>query len=162
MPNLYELTEEIQSLQNAFECGEIPEDAFADTLEGLQMGFGQKVENICKWVSNLNADAAAFDAESKRLSGKKSAAKKQADRLKSYLQSALNATGQKKFKAGTFTASIAKSPAALRVFDERLIPTEYYTTPLPVINNAAIKDAIKAGQTVSGAELVQGEHINIK
>ncbi len=126
MPNLYELTDEIQSLQSAFESGEIPEDAFNDTLEGLQMGFDQKVENICKWIMNLKADAAAHKAEKERQAAIEKSTNNQEDRLKSYLQSALISTGQQKIKVGTFTASIAKSPAALKVYDESLVPKSYF------------------------------------
>lgn len=162
MPNLYELTEDIQSLQNAFETGDIPEDAFTDTLEGLQMGFDQKVENICKWVMNLKADAAAHAIEKKRQADLEKSASNQADRLKAYLQSALKATKKDKVKAGTFTASIAKSPVALNVFDEKLIPDNFYVQPPKAIDNVAVKEALKSGQTIPGAELKQGEYLKIK
>lgn len=162
MPNLYELTEDIQSLQNAFEAGDIPEDAFLDTLEGLQMGFDQKVENICKWVMNLKADAAAHETEKKRQADMQKSAENQAMRLKDYLQSALKATKKDKVKAGTFIASIAKSPAALSIIDNKLIPDRFYVQPPKSLDNAALKDALKTGQTIPGAELKQGEYLKIK
>jgi hypothetical protein len=162
MPNLYELTDEIQSIQNAYESGDIPEEAFADTLEGVQMEFDAKVENICKLRANLLADSAAYKAEKERLATRETAAKNEATRLQNYLLNALQTTGQKKIKVGTFTASIAKSPAALVILDESLIPKNYRIPQPDKIDNAAIKGIIKSGQSVPGAELKQGEYLKIR
>lgn len=162
MPNLYEISEELQSIQAAFENGDIPEEAFADTLEGVQMEFDTKVENICKWIMNLKAESAAHKAEKERQQQLEKSANNQADRLKAFLQSVLKAADKPKVKAGTFTASIAKSTPALKVYDESLIPSTFYVKQPDKIDNAAIKDAIKAGQTVPGAKLEQGEHLNIR
>lgn len=162
MSNLYELSEEIQAIQTAYENGEIPEEAFADTLEGVQMAFDKKVENICKLRANLLADAATYKAESDRLKARETTAKNEASRLQNYLLSVLQAAGQKKIKAGTFTASIAKSPAALKIYDESLIPKSYYVPQPDKIDSAAIKEAIKSGENVPGAMLEQGEHLNIR
>lgn len=160
--NLYEIAGEIQTIQTAFENGEIPEEAFADTLEGIQMAFDAKVENICKLRANLLADIAAYKAEIDRLKQRETIAKNEIARLQNYLLGALKATGKQKFKAGTFALSVAKSPAALKIYDESLIPKQYYVPQPDKIDSAAIKDAIKSGQKVPGAELVQGEHLNIR
>jgi hypothetical protein len=162
MPNLYELSEEIQSIQAAYEAGEIPEEAFANTLEGVQMEFDAKIENLCKLRANLLADAVAYKAESDRLKSRETAAKNEATRLQDYILGVLRTTGQKKVKAGIFTASIAKSPAALKIYDESLIPKSYYVPQPDILDKTAIKEAIKSGQKVPGAELVQGEHLNIR
>lgn len=162
MPNLYELSAEMQAIQNAFESGEIPEEAFADTLEGVQMERNQKIENICKLRQNLLSDAAAFEAEAERLKDRESTKKNEAERLQAYLYDALQAAGERKVKAGLFTASIVKSAPAVKINNQRIVPEGYFTQPEPVLNKAAIKDAIKAGTIVPGAELVQGEHLTIR
>lgn len=162
MSNLYELNDEIMSLREAFETGEIPEDAFNDTLEGLHMEFETKTESLCKLRANLLADAAACDAEAKRLNERKTVYKNEVERIQSYIQSAMQAAEQKKYKAGTFSISVAKSTPAVEIYDADLVPKDYFTTPTPVVNKTAIKDAIKSGVRVPGAKLTQGEHLNIR
>lgn len=162
MSNLYELNDNIRQLQAIYEAGEIPEDAFNDTLEALNMEREEKIKNICKWIANISADREGYKAEIKRLSNKDKQAENLQKRLQNYLMSALSAAGQRKIKAGTFTVSIAKSAPALRIYDESLIPKTYYVPQPDKLDHAAIKEAIKSGQKVPGAELVQGEHLNIR
>ena len=71
MANIYELTEQIKALQAAYENGEIPEDAFNDTLEGLKLELPELIENICKWRADVLADIAGYKAEINRLSERK-------------------------------------------------------------------------------------------
>ena len=65
MPSLYELTLQAQYLQELLESGDIDETAFADTLEAMDVDT--KIENICKVIRNLDADAKAFKEEKDRL-----------------------------------------------------------------------------------------------
>lgn len=162
MANIYELTEQIKALQAAYENGEIPEDAFNDTLEGLKLELPELIENICKWRADVLADIAGYKAEINRLSERKQHAEKLVERLQNYMYSALQAAGQRKIKACTFAVSIVKSAPALKIYDESLIPKTYYVPQPDKLDHAAIKEAIKSGQKVPGAELVQGEHLNIR
>lgn len=162
MANIYELTEQIKALQAAYENGEIPEDAFNDTLEGLKLELPELIENICKWRADVLADIAGYKAEINRLSERKQHAEKLVERLQNYMYSALQAAGQRKIKAGTFNVSIAKSTPAVYITDEKAIPAEYFKQPAPVLDKTKLKEALRTGQQVPGAELVQGEHVNIR
>jgi len=162
MSNLYELNDNIRQLQAIYEAGEIPEDAFNDTLEALNMEREEAIENICKWRTNILADIEGYKTEIERLTNRKKAAENLIKRLQNYILSSLSAAGQKKLKAGTFTVSIVKSAPALKIYDESLIPKTYYVPQPDKLDHAAIKEAIKSGQKVPGAELVQGEHLNIR
>lgn len=162
MANIYELTEQIKALQAAYENGEVPEDAFNDTLEALNMEREEAIENICKWRADVLADIAGYKAEINRLSERKQHAEKLVERLQNYMYSALQAAGQRKIKAGTFTVSIAKSTPAVHITDEKAIPAEYFKQPAPVLDKTKLKEALRTGQQVPGAELVQGEHLNIR
>lgn len=157
---LYEMTEAAQQLYGLFESGDIPEDAVTDTLEA--MGVEGKVEDYCHVINQLNADADMYDKEIKRLQAKKKAAVNGVDRMKKALAAYMQASQTKKLAAGTFTLSFRKSETVVvtnqDALPEAFIKTEVKTTP----DKTAIKNAIKSGQAVAGAELQENQNLQIK
>jgi len=158
--NLYEMTEAARQLYELFTAGDIPEEAVTDTLEG--MGVEDKLEDYCHVIGQLTADVTMFDNEIARLAAKKDAANKGIERMKSALSDYLQATNTEKTKAGTFTLSFRKSEAVV-ITDEAALPTKYLrakTTITP--DKTAIKNAIKGGAEISGAELQINQNLQIK
>ena len=72
MSTLYELTAEYQALLELAEDPESDPQAIADTFEGLEFELESKAEDYAKVIRMLEYDAAACDAESKRLRNKSS------------------------------------------------------------------------------------------
>jgi hypothetical protein len=70
--------------------------------------------------------------------------------------------GIKKSKGALFTFSIQKNPAALEISNDSIIPEIFFTEQEPLLNKAALKDALKDGQVIDGAYLVQKESLRIK
>lgn len=158
--NLYEMTEAARQLYDMFAAGDIPEEAVTDTLESL--GVEDKIEDYCHVIGQLNADVIMLDNEIERLKAKKDAANKGIDRMKAALSAYMQATGKEKEKAGTFSLSFRKSEAVV-IKDELALPTEYVktkTTTAP--DKTAIKNAIKSGEVVPGAELQVNHNLQIK
>ena len=158
--NLYEMTEVARQLYDMFAAGDIPEEAVADTLESL--GVEGKIEDYCHVIAQFNADIVMIDNEIERLKAKKDAANKGIDRMKAALSAYMQATGKEKEKAGTFSLSFRKSEAVV-IKDELALPTEYVktkTTTAP--DKTAIKNAIKSGEVVPGAELQVNHNLQIK
>ena len=65
---------------------------------------------------------------------------------------------------GTFTLSYRKSEAT-NILDESLIPTQYLKTPEPPApkpDKPAIKEALKAGIVIPGAEIETRQNLQIK
>jgi hypothetical protein len=60
-----------------------------------------------------------------------------------------------------FTFAVRKNPPKVEVVDEALIPPEFISYT-PVINKAAIKDALEEGKEVPGAELVQSTRLDVR
>ena len=97
MSTLYELTNDYMNLLELAEDPDIDEQAFMDTLEGIEGALEDKAEGYAKVIRTLEGDAAACDAESKRLRNKKQAIERNIDRMKAALQMAMEATGKRKF-----------------------------------------------------------------
>ena len=162
---LYELTEDYMNLLELAEDPDIDEQAFTDTLEGIEGALEDKAEGYAKVIRTLEGDAAACDAESKRLRNKKQTIENNIKRMKAALQYSMQATGKTKFKTALFSFGIQKNPAAV-VMDEAYIeniPERFLVRKDPEINRKAIKDAINAGEDIGGiAHLESTESLRIR
>lgn len=162
---LYELTEDYMNLLELAEDPDIDEQAFTDTLEGIDGALEDKAEGYAKVIRTLEGDAAACDAESKRLRNKKQTIENNIRRMKAALQYAMQATGKTKFKTALFSFGIQKNPAAV-VIDEGYIeniPDRFLIPQDPQIDKKAIKEALKAGEDLEGlAHLESTESLRIR
>lgn len=158
MANLYEIDEKIlECMTNCIdpETGEITN---SEQLEALQMERQTKLENVALYIKNLKADAAMYKAEKTAFAERQAAAERKAESLTEWLKNALN--GQK-FKTEKAEVSFRKTQKVeiLDIWDlnEDLLR---YSDPTP--DKAAIKRAIKAGEEVKGAKLVDDISMTIK
>ena len=162
---LYELTEDYMNLLALAEDPDIDEQAFMDTLDGIEGAIEVKAEGYAKVMRQLEADAAACDAESKRLKNKAKTIDNNIKRMKQALQYAMQATGKTKFKTQLFSFYIQKNSASV-VMDEQYIeniPERFLVRKDPEINRKAIRDAINAGEDLTGlAHLESTESLRIK
>ena len=162
---LYELSDDYMNLLTMAEDPDIDPEAFADTLAGIEGAIEDKADGYAKVIRTLEGDAAACDAESKRLRNKKQIIENNIKRMKSALQYAMEATGKTKFKTALFSFGIQKNPAAV-VMDEGYIeniPERFLIPQDPVIDRRAIKEALKNGEDLEGiAHLEQGESLRIR
>lgn len=154
MANLYEIDEKILECFDP-ETGELLD---AEQLESLQMERNTKLENVALYIKNLKADAAMYKAEKQAFEERQAAAEKRAENLSEWLKNALD--GQK-FKTEKAEVSFRKTQKVeiLDIWDlnEDLLK---YSDPTP--DKAAIKRAIKAGEEVKGAKLVDDISMTIK
>lgn len=158
MANLYEIDEKIfECLTNCIdpETGELLD---AEQLESLQMERQTKLENVALYIKNLKADAEMYKAEKQAFEKRQMDAIKEANSLTEWLKKALD--GQK-FKTEKAEVSFRKTQKVeiLDIWDlnEDLLR---YSDPTP--DKAAIKRAIKAGEEVKGAKLVDDISMTIK
>ena len=165
MSTLYQLTDDYLTLLEMAEDPDMDEQALMDTMEGIEGEIEIKAENYAKVIRTLEGDAAACDAESKRLRNKKQTIENNIKRMKSALQMAMEATGKRKFKTPLFSFNIQKNTPSV-VMDEAYIeniPERFLVYKDPEINRKAIKDAITAGEDLEGlAHLEQTESLRIK
>lgn len=84
---LYEIDAAIQEILDGMtvdeETGEVILDA--EALEALQMARAEKLEGAALAVKNLEAEAAAIEAEEKKLAARKTAAKNRAKSIREWI-----------------------------------------------------------------------------
>ena len=153
--SLYEIDQAIMDCID-YETGEILD---AERLDALQMERNSKIENVACWIKNLTADALAYKAEKEAFAEREKKALKKAEELKAWIAGALD--GQK-FSTWRCAVSFRKSEA-VEIEDETLLPPELKTEKITYTpNKTAIKEAIKAGQEIPGAQLVERMNPTIK
>lgn len=152
--NLFQIDEEIMSCVD-METGEVID---TERLAQLQMDRDTKIENIACWIKNLLSDAEALKAQKQAFADRQKAAESKADSLKKYLSEYL---GGQKFSTDKVAISFRKT-SAVNVIDMTQIPEEFLKFAEPTADKTAIKNAIKAGNVIAGAEIVEGQSISIK
>ena len=147
MTSLYELTSDYMNLLELAEDPDIDEQAFMDTLAGIEGALEDKADNYAKVMRMLDGDALAIREEEKRLESRRKAIEGNIKRLKSALQYAMETTGKTKFKTQLFSFSIGKNPASVVMdkYDIEDIPERFLKYKDPEIDRTALKNAIKAG-----------------
>lgn len=156
--NLYELSQNYLAVQDM----DLEPETLKDTLDSIEDAIEYKAENIAKWIRNLEADKKAFEEEEKRFKEKKQSADNRIKSLKLYLEDNMRLTGKTKFKAGFFSFAIQNNLPSVEVFDEALIPKQFLIEQPPKIDRAGIKELLKAGEEVPGAELKHSTGLRIR
>lgn len=163
MASLYELNQAVLAvLENGLvfdeETGEIIWDE--ENLDALEMERNDKLESVALFIKNLESEAAAIRAEEKLLAERRGVKERKAERMRSYLSDSMTAFGDTRIETPRCVVSFRKSQA-VEIEDEALIPSSWITYK-PSINKAGIKKALRAGDFVHGAQLVERQNLQIK
>lgn len=161
---LYEMSEKYQFLNDELyddETGEINEQAI-EKLDSIRDTIQNKCTNIARLFKSIEVTGDAIKAEKDRLSAREKAFRNQVVRLKDYLKTNMEKCDIKKIQCPEFTIAIQNNPVSLEILDENLVPHEYDKPHIRVIDNTRLKEALRNGLNVPGAELVQGTHVRIR
>ena len=157
---LYEISNDLKAFIDAYEAGEIPEDAYADTLNAIELTFEDKADDIAKAITNINSDISALLTEIKRLQELQKIRENHVKNLKNYLNEQMKTIGKTKFSTPLFNFNICKNGGLQPIEITGDVPAEYCDL---VPNNTLIRDAIKEGVEIKFAKLLErGEHLRIK
>jgi 3-methyladenine DNA glycosylase Mpg len=153
--HLYELTGKYLQLAQLAQDPDIPDDALADTIEGLEGEIEIKAEGILKWIANVQGDVQAIDAEIRRLQARKKVLANGQDRLREYLRHNMEVTGIQRIECSLFLISLAKGRDVAVIDNEQELPDAYLVT-VPESkrpDKSKILSDLKAGKEIPGASL---------
>lgn len=153
--NMYEIDQAIMNLADP-ETGEIID---IDKLEELRLARDTKIDNIACYIKNLEHDAAGYKAQMDAFAKRKQAAERTIERLRGLLVQYL---GGEKFSSERCAVSFRRSEKVKYDSPDK-IPAQYLVTNTVVTPDMqAIKQAIKAGETVEGCWLETNLNAQIK
>lgn len=151
---LYEIDQAIMDCID-METGEIVNE---ELLNDLQMERDAKIENVALWIKELKAEAEALKAEKLAFAERQKVAENKMESLKKWLAYALNG---EKFKT-VRTSVTFRTSEKVEIADIFKLDENYLRYKEPEADKDAIKKAIKDGQQVAGATLVQSTSVIIK
>lgn len=159
--SLFQIEQEYQQIadtliENGGEASEEIEQQLAITQEQLQ----HKAVCYAMVVKDIEAENEVLTNEIKRLQSLVKSRTNTVDKLKSNLSRAMQLFGVEEIKTPLVKINFRKSESVEvdEVLDTRFIKTTVTTVP----DKVAIKEAIKSGETVTGARIVTNQNIQIK
>ncbi|MBF1724483.1 MAG: siphovirus Gp157 family protein [Streptococcus sp.] len=157
MATLYELTGIYQQIYDM----DMDDETKQDTLESIDWteDFENKVEGYVKVMKNLDADIEARKNEIDRLKKLNDADKSKKERMKTDLATSMELTGHEKVDTTLFKVSFRKSEAV--EVDDLLLP-EAYKVATWKADKKRLKEDLKNGLEILGAELVERKNLNIR
>ena len=164
--SLYEIDSRIRNIidglyEAADEDGVVGEIDFTE-LKQLQEDRKTKLENIALYIKNTEAEAAAIKAEEEKLTARRKRLENKAGRLRDYIINSMKENKDGPLKTARCEVSI-KDNEKTDITDLDSIPKEFIKTKIETsADKTAIKKAIKAGQTVPGAQIIINTTLTIK
>ena len=142
---------------------DLPIEAVTDTLEGLSGEMEEKAINVAKFMRNIEATANAIKEAETAMAKRRKALENRASWMKDYLKGSMEHTGITKIECPYFKLSIQKNPVSVSILNEKSIPEKFKEQVTSwKIDKTAIKEAIKSGESIPGAELINGTRLAIR
>ena len=142
------------------ETGEIPDEAFEELLQ-LNVAREVKIDNAACMVLDLAADAKKIREQELALAERRKRLENRAERIKKYVEFA---TRGEPFSSPRVQVKYGHSQAV--DIDEAVFwkkpPAAYVRVKAPEVDKNALKAALKAGEVVPGAALIERSYMMIK
>ena len=163
---LYELTQNYRNLESLLDNLGEQEGLTVEMIHGalgqVEDDINAKIENTCKVIKEIEADSIGIDEEIKRLSALKKQKENTVKKLKEYVEFEMNGIGLTKVEGKLFKISFRKSKV-VKVLDETKIPKEFIKIKTTeTISKTDLGKALKNGEIIEGAELVENKSLQIK
>ena len=145
-------------------------DALLDTLDAVDGEMTDKLANCGAFVKQLTAEAGALDAEIKSLRQRSTSKKREIERFKKYIMDCMINADVKKVDEPLAKLTIRQNAESVEVADElgfidwaqRNDRDDLLRYSTPDINKTAVKDAIRSGTELPGAQIVRTKSLIIK
>ena len=167
--NFYDVTkdyiERMELLEQGInaETGEMTDNTnqLAIWNEELTKDLKEKSSNVIAVVRNQELTIEALDNEIKRLEAMKDGIENRLDKFKAYIKNAMITNNIEKIDTNLGSIKFTKSTST-EIFDESLIDKKFIETiTTEKISKEKIKKALKAGEEVQGARLVENKNLKI-
>lgn len=157
---LYEIDSRMKTAFDAAidpETGEILDEQMLYLFEHLQLDRDKKIENLGLFIKDLKAEAEMLGNEADAFARRKRSAERKAEWLKKYLEQVMNG---ERYKSTKVVISYMNYKS-VQIDDMDAIPDEYKRVRVEP-NKVDIKAALKDGEEIPGASLVESRSMVIK
>ncbi|MBL3731580.1 siphovirus Gp157 family protein [Lysinibacillus sp. HST-98] len=158
MATLYELTDQYKMLQNFIEENNV--EGFELALSQIIGDIGEKLEGYAMVLKNIESDIAGIKSEEKRLADRRKAMESNLARIKENMADALLTVEGNRVKTEKFTFSFRKS-TSVQIENDAAIPPQFIKVE-KTISRSELAKALKAGEQIEGAQLVENQSLSIR
>jgi seryl-tRNA synthetase len=159
--NLYQITKDYLEIQQILETEELTPE-LNQALMLSQKQLQTKGGGYAKIMANKQSNVDGATAEMKRIKAYIEQEQKQIDRLKNALLQSMVLTGTDKLECDFFRFSVRRSEA-VEVDLLEALPANYVTEKTTKsADKVAIKEAIKRGENITGARIIENFSLQIK
>lgn len=146
------------------------EEAWFDTLDGMETELTEKAENVAVYIKNLKAEYEAIETEKKRLEARLKTKKSAAARMEKYLMDCLDMARLSKIDTPRASVMIKNNPPSLQFTDENAFigwaenhdRDDLLKRTDPTPRKDVIKKLIKCGEEIPYTEMIQKKSITVK
>jgi hypothetical protein len=126
--SLYELTNVYLDALNFLTDpdNEIDQQTAIDTMEGIDGSLDEKMLNVGRFISSIEAQSNAIAEIEKRQKLRRTALDNKAGWLREYLQASMSKSGHTAINSPDIALKLAKLPVSVQVDDESLIPSNFW------------------------------------
>lgn len=164
--SLYDIADNLRNiliygLEEAEE-GTTDSEELENIIDELLLTFNEKIDGVSAFIKEQKLLAVGIGEQIKALKARKDAAERKIERLENYVGDCLALAGKTRYESPTVKLSFRKS-VAVEIDDEELIPADFKVEKTTVtVDKNALKEALKDGEIVDGAHLVERAHLQIK
>lgn len=157
MSRTLDAAQRIAKLEEMVEKGELSVEDIADTMEGVEMEFTDKVDAICDLIERAKQNEEACATRVQQYQQRKKMWSNQSDSLRRFLLMCVDATKRTSVKTVYHTVSLKKTKDKIVISDLDKLPDEFKIPEVIVKADAsAIEKAISAGDSVAGVSVEPG------
>lgn len=157
MASLYQLNNAYAQLQQMIEDGQ---EGLEDTLASITDAVEEKLEAYAMVIKNIESDVEGIKSEEKRLAERRKIMENGITRMKQAIAETLQGSGQDKVKTEKFTFSFRKS-SKVEVSDIDSLPQQFIKVER-TISRSELAKALKAGEQIEGAQLIENQSLSIR
>ena len=146
------------------------QEAWFDTLDGIEQEFEDKAENVAAYIKSLKAEADDLKEEEAALNRRRKVKENQIYRLKDYLLHSMMTINRTKIDTPKAKLSIRNNAESVQFDDEEQFirlclargQDDYLRYKDPELNKTAVKKALQSGMEIDGASLIRTQSLIIK
>lgn len=145
------------------------QEAWFDTLDGMEQALVEKAENVAVYIKNTEAEAKVLKVEEDKLKARRQAKESSAKRMREYLMDCMKQANINKIDKPKAVISIRNNPESVEISDSNefiewasIFDEKYLRYKAPEIDKTAVKNALRSGKEIPFAVLTRSQSLTIK
>ena len=135
-------------------------EGFELALSQIKGEIGEKLEGYAMVLKNIESDIAGIKAEEKRLADRRKSMESNIARIKENVADTLLTVEGNRVKTEKFTFSFRKS-TSVQIENDDAIPPQFIKVE-KTISRSELAKALKAGEQIEGAQLIENQSLSIR